>query len=113
LEQVRVVKPGYGTNQDNSPSSVDPGVTRTSALADELQRASAAGDGSDLQDVIEKGGRGPDDQTRSVSSDLQPLAHGQKRQTAPSKVGEVTVGSLPSKNGASAAPDPSTGEYGG
>ena len=56
LEQLRVFKPGYGTNNDNSPSSVPQGHKQTSALADELKRVNAQGDGGDaLQDIIEQG----------------------------------------------------------
>jgi hypothetical protein len=109
----RVEPTGYGQAKDLGPSSVEPGTTNTSPLADELKRVNAEGDGGDhLQDVIEHGiARNSSvdlaaPQTRDVSGVSPPLAHGQKRQTTPSKVGDVEVGTLPAKLGASAAPDP-------
>jgi hypothetical protein len=54
VERVEPVT--YGGAKNLGPSSVEPGVTNTSPLADELKRVNALGDGGDhLQDVIEHG----------------------------------------------------------
>jgi hypothetical protein len=112
---------GYGMSKNLGPSSVEPGTTNTSPLADELKRVNAESDAGDhLQDVIERG------TARDAMVDLQslqtrpftvdqdvPTAHGMKRQTAQSsKPGDVKVGTLPATLGTSAAPDPRTDEYG-
>ncbi len=109
----RVEPTGYGQAKNLGPSSVEPGVTITSPLADELRRVAADSDAGDLIGDIAAHGTARNSsvdlksaQTRDVPSDLQPLAHGMKRQTSPSKVGDVSVGTLPSTCGASAAPDP-------
>ena len=44
-----------------------------------------------------------DGQTRDVPDDLGPVVYGAKRQTTPSKVGDVVAGTLPATSGASAA----------
>jgi hypothetical protein len=101
---------GYG-QKDGGPVSVDPGVSRTSPLADELRRVAAESDAGDLLGDIAAHGT-----ARDVSVDLQSLqtrpystdqkvgtTPGMKRQTTPSKVGDVTVGKLPAKSGTPAA----------
>jgi hypothetical protein len=52
----RVEPTGYGMSKNLGPSSVEPGVTLNSPLADELKRVNALGDAGDhLQDIIEHG----------------------------------------------------------
>jgi hypothetical protein len=107
--------PGYGSAKNLGPSSVEPGTTNTSPLADELKRVNAEGDGGDhLQDVIDHGTARNSMvdlaslQTRPYTNEQDvPTATGMKRQTAQSdKPGDVKVGTLPATLGASAAPDP-------
>lgn len=107
----RVDPVGYANAKNLGPSSVEPGVTDTSALADELKRVNAEGDGGDtLQDVIEHGTARNSSvnlvasQTRPISDKQIAPAHGQVRQTKQSAVGDVVVGNLPATCGASAAP---------
>jgi hypothetical protein len=105
---------GYG-QRDSGPVSVDPSLSRTSPLADELKRLNAEGDGGDaLQDVIDHG-TARNNSVDLVSSQTRPFtldqrvgtAAGMKRQTAQSsKPGDVSVGTLPATLGANAAPDP-------
>jgi len=113
---VKLFSPNYGTNNDPSPSSVE--GARTSPLADELKRVNAEADGGDeLQRIIEQGTARnsmvdlASPQTRSVPDDLRNVHPAMKRQTTPSKVGDVVVGTLPATCGASAAPDPSRTTY--
>ncbi len=108
---VKQFVPGYGTNLDPSPSSVE--GTQTSSLADELRSVNAKGDGGDhLADIIEHGtarnssldlGGAAGSQTRDVPDDLRNVHPNMKRQTTPSKVGDVVVDQLPSTCGSSAA----------
>jgi hypothetical protein len=96
---------GYGV-KDLGPSSIEPGTKRTSPLADELKRMGAQGDGGDaLQDVIEQGVRthAGADQTRKVDPTQYPTTYGlEKRGPDSGSPG----GTVPSKCGESAAPDP-------
>lgn len=99
--------PGYGAAKNLGPSSVEPGTTNTSPLADELKRVNALGDGGDhLQDIIENGTARNSMvdlaslQTRDVSDEQLAPAHGQKSPNM--KAG--SYGTLPAKLGASAEP---------
>ncbi len=52
----RVEPTGYGMAKNLGPSSVEPGTTNTSPLADELKRVNAMSDaGDELQNIIERG----------------------------------------------------------
>lgn len=104
---------GYGQAKNLGPSSVEPGVTITSPLADELRRVAADSDAGDLIGAIAEHGTARNSsvdlkspQTRDVPSDLRNVHPAMRRQTTPSKVGDVVVGELPKTCGASAAPDP-------
>jgi hypothetical protein len=105
--------PAYGAAKNIGPSSVDPGTTDTSPLADDLRRVAADSDAGDLIGDIATHGTSRNTsldlqstQTRNVSDQMIAPSHGMKRQTSPSKIGDVEVGTLPSKLGASAAPLP-------
>jgi hypothetical protein len=109
----RVEPTGYGQAKNLGPSSVEPGVTETSGLADELRRVAADSDAGDLLGDIAAHGTSRNSsvdlqskQTRDVPDDLRNVHPAMKRQTTPSKVGDVVVGSLPATCGASSAPDP-------
>jgi hypothetical protein len=109
----RVEPTGYGQAKNLGPSSVEPGVTETSGLADELRRVAAESDAGDLLAAIADHGTARNasvdlqsKQTRDVPDDLRNVHPAMKRQTTPSKVGDVVVGQLPSTVGASAAKDP-------
>ena len=90
LEQTRAFSPNYGTNNDASPSSVDPGTKTTSPLADELRRVAAQSDAGDLLADIAMHGTSRDvsvgdmgaPQTRDVSPQGYPPAHGMKNPNA-------------------------------
>ncbi len=98
---------GYGMAKNLGPSSVEPGTTLTSPLADELKRVNAMGDGGDhLQDIIEHGTARDTMvdlaslQTRPYD-DVQdvPTSHGMRNRSNEG-------GKVPNKLGESAAPDP-------
>jgi hypothetical protein len=81
---------GYGANAWGGASSDNPGKTTTSPLADALKAKNAEADGGDLlQRIIERGtARGviadvdlQSPQTRDVSRDQYPAAHGQVRRS--------------------------------
>jgi hypothetical protein len=98
---------GYGMSKNLGPSSVEPGTTLNSPLADELKRVNALGDGGDhLQDIIEHGTARDSMvdlaslQTRPYDDKQDvPTAHGQRSRTA-NKEG----GTVPAKCGTSEAP---------
>jgi hypothetical protein len=103
----RDAPPGYGNAKDLGPSSVEPGTTNTSPLADELKRVNAEGDqGDHLQDIIENGTSRNNSvdlyskQTRDVSDESLAPAHGMKSPNLPAGQYET----LPAKLGASAEP---------
>jgi hypothetical protein len=110
LEQMRVFQAGYGTNSDNSPSSLAPGTSKTSSLADELKRVNALGDqGDHLQDIISHGVARNSSvdlaspQTRDVSKTPYPAAHGMRSRQADSG---SPGGQVPDKCGAPVSPLP-------
>lgn len=74
----------YGANAFDGPSSITPGKSVTSPLADDLRRASNDGEFV-LDTVIARGTRmdSPDFQMRSISDAGYPPAHGMKNPTAP------------------------------
>lgn len=95
---------GYGAARNFGPSSVEPGHTQTSSLADELKRMNALSDAGDhLQDVINHGtarntavdiGQETGSQLRNVSAEPYPAAHGMRDRNAnpvtiPDKTGMV------------------------
>lgn len=96
---------GYGI-KDLGPSSTDPGLSRTSPLADELKRVAAEGDGGDvLADIIQRGTArdvtsdlGGSPQTRPVSDEGCAPSYGMKLPNM--KAG--SYGTLPAKLGAPA-----------
>jgi hypothetical protein len=99
--------PGYGQAKNLGPSSVEPGVTDVSDLGQELKRVNALGDqGDHLQDIIEHGTSRNNavdlgsKQTRDVSDEQLPSAHGMKSRNLPAG----SYGTLPAKLGASAEP---------
>ena len=99
--------PGYGQAKNLGPSSVEPGTTDTSPLADELKRMNALGDGGDhLEDIIREGTARNSSvdliskQTRDVSDESLAPAHGMKSPNLPAG----QYGTLPAKLGASAEP---------
>jgi hypothetical protein len=103
----RVAPPGYGASKNLGPSSVEPGTTDTSGLADELKRVNAEGDqGDHLQDIIEHGTSRNNSvdlyskQTRDVSDEQIAPAHGQRNRNL--KAGSYDT--LPAKLGESAKP---------
>jgi hypothetical protein len=98
LEEVRVFTPGYGTNNDGGPSSVAPGKTRTSGLADELKRF-AQNDG-ELDRVISEGTARRDD---SITGQLRAIAD-KKVPTHPHMSGASAGPKVPAKLGMSEAP---------
>jgi hypothetical protein len=110
----RVEPMNYGNAKNLGPSSVEPGTSDTSPLADELRRVAAEGDAGDLIGDIIQHGTARDAtvdlaslQTRPFTNEQDvPTKPGMARQTTPSKVGDVVVGSLPSKLGESVAADP-------
>lgn len=96
--------PGYGNAKNLGPSSVEPGTTDTSPLADELKRVNALGDGGDhLEDIIREGTARNNSvdliskQTRDVSDAPLTPAHGLRSRnlpagsydTLPAKLGEL------------------------
>ena len=102
---------GYGQNGYSGPSS---------DVADAIRAKHAEGDAGDhIGDVIEHGTAKnvsvdlASPQTRDLASkaddnrDPSPVHPAFKRQTTPSKIGDVIVGELPGTLGASAAPLPS------
>ena len=108
VSQIRAPQGGSGYGQNApQPSSVAPGKAIESALGANLRQSQDDGEGV-LQQVIEKGvaGRGDqvpadgDLQTREVSAESLPAAHGMKSPNL--KAGEY--GTLPAKLGASAKP---------
>jgi len=110
----RIEPTGYGQAKNLGPSSVEPGTTNTSGLADELRRVAAESDAGDLLGDIAARGTARDASVDLDSKQTRPFTNEQgvathpnmKRQTTPSKVGDVVVGTLPATCGASAAPDP-------
>lgn len=89
----RVEPVTYGGAKNLGPSSVEPGTTLTSPLADELKRVNALGDGGDhLQDIIERGTSRnsmvdlQSSQTRDVNKTPFPASHGMKGASAGPKV---------------------------
>jgi hypothetical protein len=93
------VADGYGTNNGgNNPSSVNPGVSKTSGLADELK---SAGTDGVLDIVIAKGVAKADSlaafgdvQQREVSPKPYPTAHGMRNRNvdANAKIPGALVG---------------------
>lgn len=105
---VKQFAPGYGTNLDPSPSSVE--GARTSGLADELRRVAANSDAGDLLGkIIERGCR-----MNSDTDDGQRLSDiGEKASPVhPNMKAPNSSGTVPTKLGASAAPPPKE-PYGG
>jgi hypothetical protein len=88
---------GYGQGGNAMPSSLD-SVPASDRLSDV-----PANNPDAVRDALVAGKPVVDDQTREVSDKLQPVSFAQKRQTTPSKVGDVVVGTLPATSGASAA----------
>ena len=104
----RLFKGGYGQNNDTTPSSIAPGRTVSSPLADELRRVNAKGDGGDLLGrIIERGttrGLAADvelqsPQTRTVDKTPLKTRDGMKA----ADVGGAPRGSVPANVGTSAA----------
>jgi hypothetical protein len=89
------------------PTSVEPGTTNSSPLADELKRVNALGDGGDhLQDVIEHG-TARDSTVDLMSGQTRPYDDAQDVPTVPgmrSRTANKEGGTVPAKCGTSEAP---------
>jgi hypothetical protein len=98
---------GYGMAKNLGPSSVEPGTTNSSPLADELKRVNALGDGGDhLQDVIEHG-TARDSTVDLMSGQTRPYDDAQDVPTVPgmrSRTANKEGGTVPAKCGTSEAP---------
>jgi hypothetical protein len=91
----------YGANGYPGPASVEPGAKISSPLADQLKAKAAEGDAGDLlQTIIEKGTARDSmvdlasPQTRDVSKEQYPSAHGQVRRSLDSGSPGGTVPSV-------------------
>jgi len=90
LSQARAFSPGYGTNNDPNPSSIEPGTKQTSPLADELRRVAALSDAGDLLGDIAEHGTSRDvsvgdmgaPQTRDVAPEPYPSSFGMRNPNA-------------------------------
>jgi hypothetical protein len=98
----------YGANAYGGASSIAPGAKTSSPLADQLKAKAAESDGGDLlQRIIERGtarGTAADvelqsPQTRDVSKEPYPAAHGQRSRTADHGSGSPS-GQVPTHCGA-------------
>ncbi len=97
---------GYGMSPGNNPSVIPTGTQLLSPMAEVLREAQD--DGEDvLGKIIERGVHTDDGwQVRDLNETSVPVHPNAKRQTTPSKIGDVVVGTLPATCGASAAKDP-------
>lgn len=107
----------YGqANDTDTPVALPPGVGDAQTILGKNLRSSVPD--PVLDTVVARGTAGrPDqipadgsDQLRPVSATPYEPAHGLKRQQA--DYGSIGRNALPTKNGASAAPDPRTSQYG-
>jgi hypothetical protein len=107
----RVETPGYGQAKNLGPSSIEPGTTLTSPLADELRRVAALSDAGDLLGDIAAHGTSRDStvadlgapQTRDVSQEGYPAAHGMRNPNAnpvtiPDKLGAPSTAPVRNPN---------------
>ncbi len=103
----RVEPTGYAMAKNLGPSSVEPGTSNTSPLADELKRVNAQSDaGDELQNIIESG-TARDSMVDLQSLQTRPYDDVQDVPTTPGMRNRNNEGgTIPAKLGDSAPPDP-------